>query len=193
MDSHHTSREHWSGAWGLILAAADQALFPQDYAAIGYGPLWRDPRGWALFRRVYEGYLRHPGDIPFERPVLARTYLDYAHQFDQPREFLRIVEEYRDSGLLDPEAFARAHGYPLPLGAPKARLQLDQPRLCAEFSSALSARRFPQAESLLHELDAAAPDARTYLDLPRRTLHVRSQLEPENDWRDFVATPAIRP
>ncbi len=173
-------------------AAADQACFPQPYAAIGYGNLWRDPRCWELFRRVYDGYLRHEGDIPFERPVLARNYLDSALQFNQPQEFLRIAEEYRDSGLLDPATFARVRGYPIPLGAAKARLQLDHPRLRSSFLQALKKSDFPKAETLLRELDAAAPDARAYLQLPRRALHVRSQLEPESDWRDLVATPAFR-
>lgn len=50
MDSHHTSREHWSGAWGLILAAAG--------SAIGLGNIWKFPyivgeNGGGAFVLVY--------------------------------------------------------------------------------------------------------------------------------------------
>lgn len=173
------------------IVADDQDRFPRPYAAIGYSNLWQDARGWDLFRRTYEGYLRHEGPIPFERPTLARNLLNVAHQFDQPAEFLRIAREQLDSGLIDPAAFARFHGYSIPLAEAKAHLQLDQPDAWNRFVHALENRDFPQADVILREWETAAPAARAYLDCLRRTLLVRARLEPDADWLEQPAIPSL--
>ncbi len=152
---------------------------------------WRDPDGWAIFRRVYEGYLRHPGPIPFDRAELLMDYLNDAHQFDQPAEFLRILQDFASTNPIDPDAFAHAHGYTLPRAEARARLQTENPAFSLLLAS-LDRRDFTEAGRLLRKLETegAAP---TVLSPLRRTLQVRSELEPEDDWIDTRADPSLFP
>ncbi len=174
------------------IASDDQAMYPGAYAVLGCtNTLWRDADGWDTFRRVYEGYLRYPHPIPFERALLARNYLDYAHQFDRPDEFLRIAAERTADGSIDPNDFARFCGYSIDLAAAKARLQTERPKAWARLRQACETGDVSQATTALNELAAAAPEADAYLEHLRRTLRIRTQLEPERDWQDCAAIPGL--
>lgn len=172
--------------------ASDRITYPAPYARRGISVHpWRDPDGWPIFRRVYEGYLRHSGPIPYERDFLLMAYLNYAHQFDLPQEFLRILGEFAPAIPLDPDAFLRAHGYPLRLAEAQARLQTGSDDLDA-FRVALAARNFSEAERLLAALETRGGDP-GYLAALRRRLQIRSRLEPEPDWIEQHAYPSPDP
>lgn len=172
--------------------ASDRIDYPAPYERRGMTVHpWRDPDGWAIFRRVYEGYLRHSGPMPYERDFLLMAYLNYAHQFDLPQEFLRILEEFAPAIPLDPDAFLRAHGYPLRLAEAQARLQTGSDDLDA-FRIALDARNFAEAERRLAALETRGGDP-DLLDALRRRLQIRSRLEPEPDWIEQHAYPSPDP
>lgn len=172
--------------------ASDRIVYPNPYVRRGITlHPWRDPDGWAIFRRVYEGYLRHPDPIPYRRDFLLGAYLDYAHQFDLPREFLRILAEFSPAIPLDPEAFLRTRGYPLRLAEAKARLQAESTDLNA-LQAALARRDFAEAERLLSVLESGGSDP-GYLATLKRTLQIRSRLEPEPEWREQHAYPTPHP
>lgn len=172
--------------------ASDRTTYPGPWTRRGITlHPWRDPDGWAIFRRVYEGYLRHPGPIPFDRSELLMDYLNDAHQFDQPAEFLRILDEHAGSAGLDPAAFEQTHGYPLPLAEARARLQTDNPAF-SQLLVALDRRNFTEAQRLLDRLEADGADPAVLAPL-RRTRRVRAELEPENDWIETPAYPTVRP
>ncbi|HOO21824.1 MAG TPA: hypothetical protein PLJ99_00205, partial [Kiritimatiellia bacterium] len=172
--------------------ASDRLTYPGPWTRRGLTlHPWRDPDGWAMFRHVYEGYLRHPGPIPFDRRELLMDYLNDAHQFDQPAEFLRILDEHYGSTGLDPAAFEKTHGYPLPLAEARARLQTQVPAF-ADLLSALDRCDFAEAGRLLDQLETEGADPAVLAPL-RRTWHVRAELEPEDDWIDTRADPSLRP
>ncbi|HPT17051.1 MAG TPA: hypothetical protein PK388_07190 [Kiritimatiellia bacterium] len=172
--------------------ASDRITYPAPYARRGITVHpWRDPDGWAIFRRVYEGYLGHSGPIPYERDFLLMAYLNYAHQFDLPQEFLRILEKFTPAIPLDPDAFLRTHGYPLRLAEAQARLQTESPDFDA-FRAALETRDFAEAERLLTALETRNGDP-NHLDALRRRLQIRSRLEPESDWIEQHAFPSPDP
>lgn len=172
--------------------ARDQAAYPRPWTQRGRATsLWRDLECWTLFfRRVYEGYLRHDGPIPYPREKLLMDYLNYAHQFDRPDEFLRILGEWSPAVPFDSDEFERLHGYPLRLAEAKARLQTSG--ALDAFSKALNLRDYAAAEQALN---AVEPDesARSYLETLRRTLSIRSQLEPEPGWNEHGAMPSLHP
>jgi tetratricopeptide (TPR) repeat protein len=172
--------------------ASDRIVFPTPYIRRGItvSP-WRDPAGWAIFHRVYEGYLRHPGPIPYERDFLLGAYLDYAHQFDLPREFLRILRRYTPAIPLESNAFLTAHGYPLRLAEAKARLQIDSDTF-VHFRTALDRRDFDTAERHLAALERRGADS-GYLATLRRSMQIRAHLEPEPEWREQPACPTPYP
>ncbi len=172
--------------------ASDRIVYPGPYTRRGISVHpWRDPAGWAMFRRIYEGYLRHPDPIPYKRDFLLMAYLNYAHQFDRPRDFLRIRKKYAKTIPLDPDEFARTHGYSLRLAEAKARLQTKTAAPDA-FRAALEHRDFAKAERTLAALESNGGDP-DYLSTLRRTLQIRSQLEPEPDWIEQRATPTLDP
>ena len=172
--------------------ANDRIVYPAPYLRRGITVHpWRDPEGWNMFRRIYEGYLRHPGPIPYERDFLLMAYLNYAHQFDLPKEFLRILEEFAPIIPLDPEAFIRTHGYPLRLAEAQARLQTESTDL-ENFRATLERRDFAEAGHLLAVLETGGIDT-DYLAALRRRLQIRSQLESEPDWIEQHAFPTPFP
>lgn len=172
--------------------ASDRVTYPAPYMRrrITVNP-WRDPAGWPIFRRVYEGYLGHSGPIPYERDFLLMAYLNYAHQFDLPQEFLRILAEFAPAIPLDPEAYLHEHGYPLRLAEAQARLQTESADLDA-FRATLDRRDFAEAARILAIFEAGniAPE---YLSTLRRTLQIRSQWEPEPEWIEQHAFPTPSP
>ena len=173
--------------------AADRIAYPGPWKRKGLAVQpWRDPDGWAIVRRIYEGYLGHSGPIPYERDFLLMAYLNYAHQYDLPREFLRILEEFAPTIALDPADYERTHGYPLRLAEARARLQIDQPEDWTRFAQALEAREFAEAAGALVRLASTDADSECFA-LLRRALWIRSELEPESGWIEHRASPTLYP
>lgn len=172
--------------------ASDRLTYPRPWTQRGITRHpWRDPDGWAIFRHVYEGYLRHSGPIPFDRAELLMDYLNDAHQFDQPADFLRILDDPELSSGLDPDVFEKTRGYSLSLAAASARLQTENPDFVA-LSTAIKRRDFTEASQRLAQLEAEHTDP-MLLDPLRRSLHIRAELEPEENWIETLANPSLHP